>query len=65
MVTELTGVDLDKNYTIGETCAMLEINRNTLRKYTRQNKIPMLVREADGKTLYRGRDIERLVMKTI
>ena len=64
MVTELVGIDLGRAYTINETCAMLDIHRNTLRRYTRQNKIKALNRPADNKTLYRGRDIEKLVKTT-
>ncbi len=65
MVTELAGIDLGRDYTIGETCALLGIHRNTLRRYTSQNKIAMAVRKADGKILYRGRDIEKLVYTTV
>ena len=65
MVRELTGVETARFYTIGEACAMLAIHRNTLRRYTRQNKIRMVVREADGKVLYQGRELYRLVLTMI
>lgn len=65
MVTELNGVDPDKLYDIGETCVLLDISRNTLRKYTKQNKIKMVMRKADGKVLYRGSEMNRLVLTTI
>ena len=65
MVTRLENVEPDGAYTIKETCAMLDIHRNTLRRYTQQNKIPAMVREADGKVLYRGRDIKRIVTTKI
>ncbi len=65
MVSELVGVEPSKLYDIGETCAMLDIHRNTLRRYTQQNKIKVVVRKADGKTLYRGSEISKLVLTTI
>ena len=65
MVTELRGVDPGRDYTIGEASEMLGIHRNTLRRYTKQNKIKARIRMADGKTLYRGRDMEKLVKTTI
>lgn len=65
MVSELTGVEPARFYTIGETCELLGIHRNTLRRYTRQNKIKMIVRKADGKTLYQGRELYRLVLTTV
>ena len=65
MVTMLPEIEPGRLYTIGETCTMLGIHRNTLRTYTRQNKIKARVRVVDGKTLYRGRDIEKLVATTI
>jgi len=65
MVTKLADIDLGGVYTIGETCTLLGVHRNTLRRYTRQNKITAQVRKADGKVMYRGRDIERLVKTTI
>ena len=65
MVSELNGVEPSRLYTIAETCAMLGIHRNTLRRYTKQNKIAAMVRVADGRILYRGRDIKRLAITTI
>lgn len=65
MVTTLPAIDPRRDYTIGETCTMLDIHRNTLRRYTRENKIRARIRTADGKVLYRGRDIEKLVTTTI
>lgn len=65
MVTELRDIDLGRYYTIAETCSLLGIHRNTLRRYTGQNKIAAEVRKADGKSLYLGRNIQRLVMTTI
>lgn len=65
MVTKLPELDPRRFYTIGEACALLDIHRNTLRRYTRQNKIKARIRLVDGKTLYRGRDIEKLVTTTI
>ena len=65
MVSELNGVDPDKLYDISQTCVLLDINRNTLRRYTKQNKIKMVVRKADGKIFYRGSEMSRLVLTTI
>lgn len=65
MVTKLPEIDPGRDYTIGETCILLDIHRNTLRRYTRQNKIKARTRVADGKALYRGEDIEKLVTTTI
>lgn len=65
MVTELNGVDPDKLYDIGQTCVLLDISRNTLRKYTKQNKIKMVIRKADGKVFYFGSEMKRLVLTTI
>lgn len=65
MVAKLPEIEAGRLYTIGETCTMLDIHRNTLRRYTQQNKIKARIRLSDGKVLYRGRDIQRLVTTTI
>ena len=52
-------------YTIGETCKILGIHRNALRRYTNSGKLAFEVRKIDEKTLYRGRDLRKLITTTI
>ena len=65
MVTRVPDIKDTDLFTIGETASLLGVHRNTLRRYTKDRKIDAEIREADGKALYRGRDIKRLVTTTI
>lgn len=65
MVGEVPNIEDGKVFTIGETCKLLGIHRNTLRRYTKDGKIPYATRAVDGKTIYRGRAIKELILKTI
>ena len=60
MVARLVDIDPDGDYDIKETCKILDIHRNTLRRYTKENKLAFEIRLADNKTLYKGREIQRL-----
>lgn len=64
MVANIT-IDEGRAYTITETCKLLGIHRNTLRRYTNDGKIASSTRKADGRTLYMGWSIVSLVTQTI
>lgn len=65
MRTQLEGLNPDGYYTIGEACKILDIHRNTLRRYTKQNKVRAEVRKVDGRQLYRGSELRRLATSRI
>ena len=64
MVANIT-VEDGRAYSISETCKLLGIHRNTLRRYTKDGRIASETREFDGRTLYRGAEIKRIVLTTI
>lgn len=59
MVARVTDIDDDADLTIQQTCVVLGIHRNTLRKYTHESRIAVEVRAADGKQFYKGCEIKR------
>lgn len=65
MVTVVPEIDKEGFYGITDTCKLLGIHRNTLRRYTGQNKIGYVIRKADGRTLYKGSEIIRLITTNI
>lgn len=57
MVTELPKVQPGSRYTVTETCKLLGIHRNTLRKYTDAGRIKSGVRKSTAKKFYLGSEI--------
>lgn len=57
MVTEQPKVEPHSRYTVTETCAILGIHRNSLRKYTDNGRIKCGVRKSTAKKFYLGSDI--------
>ena len=57
MVTEQPNVQTDSRYTVTETCKLLGIHRNSLRKYTILGRIKSGVRRATSKKFYLGSEI--------
>lgn len=53
-------VSLNGRYTVSETCRILGIHRNTLRKYTQSGAIRCGVRRVDSRKYYLGSEIKRL-----
>lgn len=60
-----TDLEDGKLYEIKEACVILDISRNTLRRYTEANLIRATVRVCDMKTLYRGSELRRTLQNTI
>ena len=58
-------LDDNRAYTISETCVLIDINRNTLRRWTNGGLVRCEVRKADNKVFYRGRELRRLIQTTI
>lgn len=50
-------VDPTELYSIPETCAILGIDRRTLRRYTKAGSITCHIRKCDGRIVYFGSDI--------
>lgn len=44
-------------YTVSQTCKILGIHRNTLRRHTLQHKIKVRLSRINGRPFYRGSDI--------
>ena len=57
MVVEQPIVKLNGRYTVTETCNLLGIHRNTLRRYTRSGRIKLGVRKSTARKFYLGSDI--------
>ena len=58
-------VDKNRRYDIKETCALLDMSRKTLRKYTLAGEIHLVLHEPSGKQFYEGAEIERFYKATI
>lgn len=59
MVTEMPVVSPTSRYTITETCNLLGIHRNSLRKYTDTGRIKCGTRIGTAKRFYLGSEIIR------
>lgn len=46
-------------YTIGETCKILKLSFNTIKKYTDQGAIRCGIRKSNGRKFYTGAEIKR------
>lgn len=57
MVTEQPQVHPNSRYTVTETCKLLGIHRNSLRKYTDEGRIKSGVRKSTAKKFYLGSEI--------
>lgn len=57
MVTEAPKVQPNSRYTVTETCELLGIHRNSLRKYTISGRIKAGVRKSTAKKFYLGSEI--------
>lgn len=57
MTPALPTIAMDGKYSITQTCAILGIHRDTLRKYTDSGEIRCGVRRSTGKKFYLGSDI--------
>jgi predicted site-specific integrase-resolvase len=57
MTTELPNVHPTSRYSVTETCQILGIHRNTLRRYTAEGRIKMGVRKATIRKFYLGSEI--------
>lgn len=60
MVNEIPNVKPTARYTVTETCKLLGIHRNTLRKYTDLGRIKSGIRRANAKKFYLGSEIINL-----
>lgn len=57
MITTPPKVDPTGRYSVMETCALLQIHRNTLQRYTESLAIRCHIRKATGRKYYCGKDI--------
>ena len=57
MKNEILNVSPNSRYSIMETCKILGIHRNTLRKYTLLGCIKFGVRKSTGRRFYLGSEI--------
>jgi predicted site-specific integrase-resolvase len=58
-------VQLSSRYTVSETCELLGIHRNSLRKYTLEGRIKSVVRKSTAKKFYLGSEILKFWQKQI
>ena len=65
MLTGEIHLDLDRRYSIAETCKILQCDRKTLRKYTRSGDIKMGLHKPSGKMFYEGYEIDKFFNSTI
>lgn len=65
MVTEQPNVFANSRYSVTETCKILGIHRNTLRRYTEKGKIKLGVRKSTARKFYLGSDILNFWSKQI
>ncbi|MBR6499136.1 MAG: helix-turn-helix domain-containing protein [Clostridia bacterium] len=65
MTGQLPTVDSTRRYSIGETCALLGIHRNTLRRYTHDGKIKAGMHKTTYRTFYTGLSILKFWNSTI
>lgn len=65
MVTEQPKVNPTSRYTVTETCKLLGIHRNSLRKYTEAGRIKAGVRKSTAKKFYLGSEIVNFWNKQI
>lgn len=59
MVTEQPVVIQSSRYTVMQTCKILGIHRNTLRRYTESGAIQLGIRKSTTKKFYLGSEILR------
>ena len=60
MVTSIRpAVESDSRYTVTQTCSILGIHRNSLRKYTDAGLINCIFNEISARKLYLGSEIIR------
>ena len=59
MVSEQPSIKPAGRYSISETCKLLGIHRNTLRRYTDAGEIRCVVRKSTWKKYYTGLEILR------
>lgn len=57
MVNEQPNIKATSRFSIAETCGLLGIHRNTLRKYTKEGRIKAGVRKSTAKPFYLGSEI--------
>ncbi len=57
MVSEMPVVTPDGRYSVTETCKLLGIHKNSLRKYTQTGRIKVGTRMATAKKFYLGSEI--------
>lgn len=60
MTSEEPKVSAEGRYSVGQTCTLLGIHRNTLRRYTEEGRIKCGFRRMDARKFYTGREITRL-----
>lgn len=65
MVTDVPVVSPTSRYTITETCLLLGVHRNTLRKYTETGKIKSGTRMGTAKRFYLGSEILKFWQRQI
>ena len=58
MKSEINVAPTSRN-TLGKTCEILGVHRNTLRRYIKRNLIPVHTRKATGQKVIYGTDIIR------
>lgn len=57
MKNEISQLSPNSRYTVTETCKLLGIHRNTLRKYTSLGRIKYGIRKSTGRRFYLGSEI--------
>lgn len=57
MVAEQPNVRPNARYSVTETCALLGIHRNTLRRYTMKGRIRIGIRKSTARKFYLGSEI--------
>ena len=57
MVAEQPNVRPNARYSVTETCTLLGIHRNTLRRYTMKGRIRIGIRKSTARKFYLGSEI--------
>ena len=65
MTTNEPKVNPNSRYSTEETCRILSIHRNSLRKYTAEGRIKAGVRKSTGRRFYLGSEISKFWSKQI
>ena len=64
MTSSQPEVKLASRYSVGETCQLLGISRNTLARYAKKGKIRFGIRASTGRRFYLGSEILKFWQKS-